>query len=110
MRITGKKGGEFGAGRGKRMTMGVLFYFELPFQRNRNFDWSPTCQSVNKKNISVAKESNFTAGFCSTWRTDTFCKLHSSFQMEAQVFKEEPVAFVEPGLYSRSKYFLSVPP
>ena len=80
MRITGKKGGEFGAGGGKRMTTGVLFYFELPFQRNRNCDWSPTCQSVNNKNISVAKESNFTAGFCSTWQTDTFCKLHSSFQ------------------------------
>ena len=53
-----------------------------------NSDWSPTCKSVNKKTLSVPKESNFHGGFCSTWQTDSFCKLLSSFQMEAQVFKE----------------------
>ena len=88
MQITGQNEEEIGAGRGKRTIAEVLLYFELQFQWNGNSDWSPTCKSVNNKNLSVPKESNFHGGFCSTWRTDTFCKLHSSFQMEAQVFKE----------------------
>ena len=32
-----------------------------------NSDWSPTCKSVNNKNLSVPKESNFHGGFCNTW-------------------------------------------
>ena len=64
MQITGKKGGEVGAGRENKGWL-QRFYciFELSFQWNRNFDWSPTCQSINKKNISVPKESNFHGGF-----------------------------------------------
>ena len=51
MWITGKKEEiEFGSGRGKRMTTEVLLYFELPFQQNRNFDWSPTC--LQQKRLS----------------------------------------------------------
>ena len=88
MQITGQNGGDIGAGRGKRTIAEVLLYFELQFQQNGNSDWSPTCQPVNNKNLSVPKESNFHGGFCSTWRTDSFCKLYSSFQMEAQVFKK----------------------
>ena len=88
MLITGQNGEEIGTGRGKRTIAKVLLYFELQFQRNGIFDWSPTCQSVNNKNLSFPKESNFHGSFYSTWRTDSFCKLHSSFQMEAQVFKE----------------------
>ena len=88
MQITGQNEEEIGVGRGKRTIAEVLLYFDLQFQWNGNSDCSPTCKSVNNKNLSVPKESNFHGGFCSTWRTDTFCKLHSSFQMEAQVFKE----------------------
>ena len=75
-------------GRGEEKGRSPLLYFELQFQRNGIFDWSPTCQSVNNKNLSVPKESNFHGSFCGTWRTDSFCKLHSTFEMEAQVFKE----------------------
>lgn len=73
MQITGKKGGEVGAGRENKGWLRRFYcIFELSFQWNRNFDWSPTCQSVNKNNISVPKESNFHCGSnCRTaWRTD----------------------------------------
>ena len=77
-------------GRGEEKGRSRRFYCILnySFSETEFFDWSPTCQSVNNKNLSVPKESNFHGSFYSTWRTDSFCKLHSSFQMEAQVFKE----------------------
>ena len=60
MQITGKKGGEVGAGRENKGWL-QRFYciFELPFQWNRNFDWSPTCQSINKKKIHCPKGVQF---------------------------------------------------
>ena len=72
-----------------------------------NSDWSPTCKSVNSKNLSVPKV--FTAAFAAHGKqtVSVNCTTVSIWKPRSS---RKPVTFVEPGLYSRSKYFLSVAP
>lgn len=78
MQINGEKGGEIGVERGKRMTVEVLLCFESLFQWNGIPDWLAACHSVNNKNISVPKGSNFhsRSNFHSTYLT-----MKSQFQL-----------------------------
>ena len=75
-----------------------------------NSDWSPTCKSVNNKNLSVLKKSPiFTAAFAAHGKqtVSVNCTPVSKWKPRSS---RKPIAFVEPGQYSRSKYFLSVAP
>ena len=68
MQINEKGGERLGRGEEKgRPRRSVILCFELPFQQNRNSDWSPICQSVNNKKKTQSQRSPiFKVAFCST--------------------------------------------
>ena len=100
MWITGKNGGHrvWVREREKDDHRGYIVFW-ITVSAKQKF-WLVTNLSTTKTSQSQ-RSPIFTAVFLrGAWQTDTFCKLHSSFQMETQVFKE-------PGLERNLDYILS---